>query len=244
MIKRIFILLLLVLISCTDQLLEKTSPLDGIYYILDGWEKFESEDYDRAHDLFSTVLLNNNTQYFGEAYLALAWNSIYKANTIQGVTNSNDRQYQRNISDEYFTLAEEYINSSGECLIEESCSLSILCQDLLVGQAYNSSYLALESSRVFYDYGLDPLAWEEMNIFSERTISYSDTLLNQCNNFYIFEHDSTINHNSIRVLRAQTYVRIGEFDKAEVELNNLDENYLPECDLENQTVIECLNDIE
>ena len=109
---------------------------------------------------------------------------------------------------------------------------------------YNNSYLALESSRVFYDYGLDPLDWEAMNAFSDQTISYSDILLNQCNSFYIFEHDSTINYNSIRILRAQTYVRIGDFDKAELELNNLDENYLPRCDLETQTVIECLNDIE
>jgi hypothetical protein len=54
--------------SC-EQLIEKTSPLDGIYYIIDGWEKFEAEDYDRAHDLFSTVLLNNSTQYFPDAYI-------------------------------------------------------------------------------------------------------------------------------------------------------------------------------
>ena len=84
MIRYWIILSLLIFMSCTDRLIEKTSPLDGIYYVLDGWKKFEEGDYDRAHDLFSTVLLNNNTQYFGEAYVGLAWNSIYKANTIQG----------------------------------------------------------------------------------------------------------------------------------------------------------------
>ena len=61
MIKKIVIVSFLIFMSCTDQLVEKTSPLDGIYYILDGWEKFEDEEYDRAHDLFSTVLLFNNT---------------------------------------------------------------------------------------------------------------------------------------------------------------------------------------
>ena len=62
MIKYVYIISFLIFISC-NQLVEKTSPLDGIYYIVDGWEKFEAEDYDRAHDLFSTVLLNNSTDY-------------------------------------------------------------------------------------------------------------------------------------------------------------------------------------
>ena len=167
MIKRIFILLFLIFTCCTDQLVEKTSPLDGIYYVLDGWEKFEDRDYDRAHDLFSTVLLNNNTQYFGEAYVGLGWNSIYKANTIQGVDNLSDREYQRNISNEYFILADEYVNSEEECS-GDNCS--ILCQNLLAGQTYNSSYQALESSRNFYDYGLDPSDWEEMEAYSDSTI--------------------------------------------------------------------------
>ena len=234
--KRIFILLLLLLISCTDQLLEKTSPLDGIYYILDGWEKFESEDYDRAHDLFSTVLLNNNTQYFGEAYLALAWNSIYKANTIQGVSNWNSREYQRDISNQYFSLASEYI-SNDEICPSDNCSQ--LCQNLLAGQTYNSSYQALESSRKFYDYGLDSSNWKDMVDYSDSTIYYSNELLNGCSLVgpYAFDHDSLINENTIRVLRAQTYVRLGDFDNAESEfsLSGID------CDLNIKTVVECLN---
>ena len=123
--------------SCTDQLVEKTSPLDGIYYILDGWEKFEDEEYDRAHDLFSTVLLNNNTQYFGEAYLGLAWNSIYKANTIQGPSNFSEREYQRDISNQYLELAIEYNTDSCPSTNIDDCS--VLCQNLLVGRIFNSS---------------------------------------------------------------------------------------------------------
>ena len=37
MIKKIFIIVFFIFIGC-DQLVEKTSPLDGIYYVLDGWE--------------------------------------------------------------------------------------------------------------------------------------------------------------------------------------------------------------
>ena len=93
MIKKILIVLFFIFTGC-NQLVEKTSPLDGIYYILDGWEQFEGGEYDRAHDLFSTVLLNNSSQYYTDTYVGLAWNSIYKANTAQGVSTFSEREYQ------------------------------------------------------------------------------------------------------------------------------------------------------
>ena len=242
MIKRISILLLFMLTCCTDQLMEKTSPLDGVYYITDGWVKFEEADYDRAHDLFSTVLLNNTTQYFGEAYLGLAWNSIYKANTIQGVNNWNSREYQRDISNEYFILASEYVQNNQLCLGSEDCYLSSACKNLLAGQAYNSSYQALESSRKFYDYGLDSSNWVDMMSYSDSTIYYSDWLLNECDPTlsYVFNHDILINHNSIRILRAQAYIRIADFDNAKLELLNIEDL---DCNLDLQSVIECLNSL-
>ena len=218
-----------------NQLVEKTSPLDGIYYILDGWEKFEQEDYDRAHDLFSTVLLNNNTQYFAEAYVGLAWNSIYKANSIQGVSTYSDREYQRDISDQYFDLALEYLNiqcPSSDCLP--------LCQNLLMGRAYNNGYKALESSRQFYDYGLDSTNWINMVDYSNSVLSISDTLLNQCNADYIFDHDELITSISVRILRAQTFVRLSDFNSAKSELLMIDNL---NCDFNSQTVVECLNSL-
>ena len=182
------------------------------------------------------MLLNNSTQYFGEAYVGLAWNSIYKANTIQGLANWNSREYQRDISNQYFILADEYV-SSDELCPNDNCSQ--LCQNLLAGQAYNSSYQALESSRKFYDYGLDSSNWIDMVNYSDSTIYYSDKLLDGCSLMapYIFDHDTLINQNTIRVLRAQTYVRLGDFDNAELEflLSGL------ECDLNSNTIIECLN---
>ncbi len=241
MIKSLIILFLFIFMSCTDQLVEKTSPLDGIYYILDGWKKFEDGDHDRAHDLFSTVLLNNNTQYFGDAYVGLAWNSIYKANSIQGLSNLNSREYQRSISNEYFSLAAEYVGNNN-C---PSSECSILCQNLLAGQAYNSSYQALESSRKFYDYGLDSTYWYMMVDHSDSTMIYSQRLLgqemNECNIEYIFDHDTLINHNTIRILRAQTEVRLGNFNNAELELLEVQDL---DCDLNIQTVVECLNSLE
>ncbi len=243
MIRYWIILSLLIFMSCTDRLIEKTSPLDGIYYVLDGWKKFEEGDYDRAHDLFSTVLLNNNTQYFGEAYVGLAWNSIYKANTIQGRSSLGAREYQRDISNQYFSLAQEYIGINEICPNDSECS--DLCQNLLAGQAYNSSYQALESSRKFYDYGLDSLYWNIMLEYSDSTMIYSDKLLgnqiDECNTEYYFSHDSLVNYNTIRILRSQTQIRLGNFDNAKIELLEIPDL---DCDLTIETVVECLNSLD
>ena len=222
-----------------DDLVEKTSPLDGIYYILDGWEKFEAEDYDRAKDLFSTVLLDVvDDQYFTEAYVGLAWNSIYKANTMQGSNNFSEREYERNVSNENLNRAMEHMEDNNEtCPSENSCS--ILCQNLLAGRTYNSSYKALEASRKFYDYGLNPSDWQDMLDYSDSTIAISKILLEECNSEYVFNHDELITSNLIRVLRVQTYLRKSEFDLAEAEIILIDDL---QCDLSVQTIFECFTD--
>ena len=235
MIKKIVILCFFLFMGC-NQLVEKTSPLDGIYYILDGWEKFELEDYNRAQDLFSTVLLDENSEYITDAYVGLAWNSIYKANSIQGLSNFSDRAYQRGISNEYLQLAME--NNNELCPPANMDACSMLCQNLLTGRIYNSSYQALESSRIFYDYGLDSSNFFDMIDYSNQTLSISDTLLNHCNPDYEFDHDPLITSDAIRILRAQTYIRLGDFDSAESELFSIEY-----CN-PGETIFECLNIID
>ena len=201
---------------------------------------FESGDYDRAQDLFATVLLDNSDQYFTEAYVGLGWNSIYKANTLRGASNWSDRQYERDMSDEYFILADEHINADEIIcpVIDGACS--ILCENLLVGKIYNSSYLALEASRQFYDNGLDPIDWEAMEAYSDSTLLLSDKLFNECNSLYVFDHDATINYTSIRILRAQTHVRLGDFENAELELSKIEDLL---CDIKNLSAVQCLDRI-
>ena len=80
---------------------------------------------------------------------------------------------------------------------------------------------------------------------SDSTMIYSQQLLgqemNECNIEYIFDHDTLINHNTIRILRAQTEVRLGNFNNAELELLEVQDL---DCDLNIQTVVECLNSLE
>ena len=120
-----------------------------------------------------------------------------------------------------------------------------MCQNLLAGQAYNSSYQALESSRKFYDYGLDSLYWNIMLEYSDSTMIYSDKLLgnqiDECNTEYYFSHDSLVNYNTIRILRSQTQIRLGNFDNAKIELLEIPDL---DCDLTIETVVECLNSLD
>ena len=61
-----FILIMLILFSCGSfvQLEEQTSPLSGIYYILEGWDEFMDGNYERADELFSTTLLGEDSLYY------------------------------------------------------------------------------------------------------------------------------------------------------------------------------------
>ena len=136
-------------------------------------------------------------------------------------------------------LAVEYNSETCPPVNSEDCS--ILCQNLLTGRVYNSIYQALEASRKFNDYGLDSTNWLDMVDYSNETINISDTLFNQCNSEYIFDHDEVITFNTIRILRAQTFVRLGDFESAQAELILLDGL---DCDLNTQTVIECLNSLD
>ena len=80
-----------------------------------------------------------------------------------------------------------------------------------------------------------------MQDYSQSTLDFSD-LLFSCNSEYVFSHDTLINHNAIRVLRAQTYVRLSDFDSAQEEL--LDIQDLINCNFDIQTVVECLNSLD
>ena len=80
-----------------------------------------------------------------------------------------------------------------------------------------------------------------MVAYSNETINISDTLFNQCNSEYIFDHDEVVTFNKIHILRAQTFVRLGDFESAQAELILVDGL---DCDLNIQTVIECLNSLD
>tara|TARA_B110000196_G_scaffold77470_1_gene66414 strand:- start:33 stop:734 length:702 start_codon:yes stop_codon:yes gene_type:complete len=221
-----------------EELEEQTTPLSGIFYVFEGWNAFMEQDYDRAKELFSATLLadeGSETNYYDYAYAGLGWTAIYKANVNPGINNRTLRENLRSEAIDHFASADAGVQLRLDA--ENMNNLdSLLYANVMAGRIFNTSYLALDKAMEFYSDGSDDSVWNEALDYSQLVITDSDTLLYKFAD-YDFEYDENINVNDIRLLRAQSYIRLGDFDsaKVEIELN-------PElvCDL-NETVVQCLH---
>ena len=241
-----FILIMLTLFSCGSfvQLEEQTSPLSGIYYILEGWDEFMDGNFKRADELFSTTLLGEDTLYYSYAYVGMGWTAIYYANTLPGVDNKTVRETQRDSATGYFESAAHNIidtvftdNDTTYIVNLESTEDTLVYANLLAGRTFNYGYKTLEYSREYYGSGQDDDIWSKVLNYSQLVIDESDSLLVFIPD-YDFIYDEEINIDDIYWLRAQTFVRLGDLESAKVALEEISEI---ECDLDEQTVIDCLD---
>ena len=75
---------ILILWGC-NTLLEQTTPLEGDFYIQDGWLAFTSKKYDEADKHFKTAIETSDHGSFVHflSFVGLGWTHIYKAHTLQ-----------------------------------------------------------------------------------------------------------------------------------------------------------------
>ena len=83
MIKRITYISILILWGC-NTLVEQTTPLEGDFYIQDGWLAFTSRKYDQADKHFNTAIETNDSGSVVHflSLVGLGWTHIYKAYLI------------------------------------------------------------------------------------------------------------------------------------------------------------------
>ena len=202
-----------------EELEEQTTPLSGIFYVFEGWNAFMEQDYDRAKELFSATLLadeGSETNYYDYAYAGLGWTAIYKANVNPGINNRTLRENLRSEAIDHFASADAGVQLRLDA--ENMNNLdSLLYANVMAGRIFNTSYLALDKAMEFYSDGSDDSVWNEALDYSQLVITDSDTLLYKFAD-YDFEYDENINVNDIRLLRAQSYIRLGDFDSAKVEI--------------------------
>jgi len=236
--KKIFTLLILLLFSC-EELEEQTTPLSGIFYVFEGWNEFMVQDYDRAKELFSAALLadeGSEINYYDYAYNGLGWTAIYKANVNPGINNRTLRENLRSEAIDHFASADAGVQLRLDA--ENMNNLdSLLYANVMAGRIFNTSYLALDKAMEFYSDGSDDSVWNEALDYSQLVITDSDTLLYKFAD-YDFEYDENINVNDIRLLRAQSYIRLGDFDSAKVEIE-LNTELI--CDWNEISVVQCLH---
>jgi|TARA_B110001454_G_scaffold214908_1_gene235449 hypothetical protein len=222
-----------------EELEEQTTPLSGIFYVFEGWNAFMEQDYDRAKELFSATLLadeGSETNYYDYAYAGLGWTAIYKANVNPGINNRTLRENLRSEAIDHFASADAGVQLRLDA--ENMNNLdSLLYANVMAGRIFNTSYLALDKAMEFYSDGSDDSVWNEALDYSQLVITDSDTLLYKFAD-YDFEYDENINVNDIRLLRAQSYIRLGDFDSAKVEIE-LNTELI--CDWNEISVVQCLH---
>ena len=235
--KHIYIILILFMFAC-EELEEQTTPLSGIFYVFEGWNAFMEQDYDRAKELFSATLLadeGSETNYYDYAYAGLGWTAIYKANVNPGINNRTLRENLRSESIDHFKSADTGVNL--RLVTGNMSSLdSLLYANVMAGKIFNTRYLALNKAIEFYSDGSDTTVWNDALDYSQLVIRDSDTLLYKFAD-YDFEYDENINMNDIKLLRAQSYIRLGYIDSAKVEIESSDEFF---CDWDEISVIQCV----
>jgi len=224
--------------SC-DELEEQTTPLSGIFYIFEGWNEFMAQDYDRAQELISATLLadeGSETNYYDYAYAGLGWTAIYKANVNPGINNRTLRENLRSEAMDHFQSASERVEA--RIVAGDMISLdSLLYANVLAGKFFNISYLALDKAMEFYSDGSDDSVWDEALNYSQLVITDSEILLEKFPD-YDFEYDENIDVNDVRLLRAQCYIRLGDFESAKIEI---DLNIDLICDWDEISVVACLH---
>ena len=73
-----------------NSFIEKSAPLDGVFYIQDGWLAFSSSKYEEADKHFNTAIETNDSGsvFHFLSLVGLGWSNIYKARMIEE-TSSN-----------------------------------------------------------------------------------------------------------------------------------------------------------
>ena len=218
MMNRIAYISILMVWGCTS-LIEKSAPLEGDFYIQDGWLAFSSSKYEEADKHFNTAIETNDSGsvFHFLSLVGLGWTNIYKAQAIGEKTSNGlvkiagesldaalNIVFNLNIEVITLELYEDYFNG---------------ITDMYAGLALQRSYFAKEKS-------VNKIAWETTNealsdtvrILYEESIEFSLQLESD----YIFQHDIKLTYNDILVLRTQNYLILGDTEEAILSFNQID----------------------
>ena len=152
-IKILYILSLLFLFSCDafddiiSELDESEAQLEYDYYIQEGWNAIQSQDFSNAINFFDYLIvayqsseepLEITEDLIFEAYHGLAWSNLFISNTFYGEENSDQRLAYRDISYETFFISDSMLNLIDD-FSSSMYSFDYEC-DILAGKALHHDY--------------------------------------------------------------------------------------------------------
>ena len=239
MINRIAYISILMVLGC-NFLIEKSAPLDGDFYIQDGWLAFSSSRYEEADKHFNTAIETNDSGsvFHFLSLVGLGWSNIYKAQAIEE-TSSNG----------YVKNAGENLNAANNLMLNiniEEITLD-LHGDYYIGRSHLFAALALQRSYYAKQLAANGVISETISntvrTLYEESVEFSEQLEND----FVFQHDVNLRFNDILVLRTENYLILGNIEEAILSFNQIDFDQLDfevneECKqgVDSSKLVECL----
>ena len=122
----VYILGLLFFISCdafddiVSNLDENEAELESNYYIQEGWNSFQTQDFSEAAGFFNYIISNSNNpdstnqdvtaEILFDAYHGFAWSNLLFSNTLYGDNNEEERFLFRDTSYDSFFVSDSILN--------------------------------------------------------------------------------------------------------------------------------------
>ena len=218
MMNRIVYISIIMVWGC-NALIEKSAPLNGDFYIQDGWIAFSSKQYEDANKHFNTAIETNDSGsvFHFLSLVGLGWSKIYKAQMTEE-TSSNG----------YVKNAGENLNAANNLVPNLNIEVITLelyedyfngITDMYAGLALQRSYFAKQKS-------VNENAWETTNeslsdtirTFYEESVEFSKQLEND----FVFQHDLKLKFNDILILRTGNYLILGNIEEAILSYGQID----------------------
>ena len=220
----------IIIIGC-DILVEQSTPLEGDYYIRDGWLAFSSEEYGEADRHFNTAIETNDTGsvYHFLAYIGKGWTYMYNAKTKYDSILVKENMIE--LSGEYFDIALSILPELDENLYKIKDIMN-LYSGLTIQRAYIAKQQA--ANETLWETSNSELS-SEIDALYRQSIVYSYEVDSE----YIFQYDTDLEYEDIILLRIENYILIGEIDSAIYSYND----YGFKCngnDINEQSIIKCL----
>ena len=226
--KRITYICIITLWGCST-LVEQTTPLEGNFYIQDGWLAFTSKRYDEADKHFKTAIETNESGSVVHflSFVGLGWTQIYMAHSTQETSEKGLVKSAGANLDAAFNLLAE---------ITENPPDSSDINNLYAGLTLQRAYFAKQKAA-------NEIGWETTNkslsdivrILYEESIEFSNNL----DSNFIFQHDFSLTYDDIILLRIGNYILLGDMTEAIEEFKQADF----ECGdqgVNEETIVECL----
>ncbi|MDP6853841.1 MAG: hypothetical protein QF472_07805 [Candidatus Marinimicrobia bacterium] len=201
-----------------EALLEQTSPLEGTFFIEDGWIAFETQNFDTADKHFSTAISQNETDslILFQSHVGLGWTKLYKGREVL----ETDAQGFIHYSGIQFKIAQSIMSAMEGNMMYDTIPEFILNKiDLNAGLSYQNAYMArlLSLNGTLWESANSTLS-DSINQMIFESISYSENLAED----FIFRHDSSLVFHDIVLLRVENYILLGDLTSATTHYNEMD----------------------